>query len=128
MAKPVSKWIVAQAVHCALTLGAIISMSVAFAEELVDPTRPPNAQGDELASNNGPVLQSILIGSGRKEAIISGRVVKVGDRVGDAYVIKIGDSEVVLANGSELQTLKLFPSIEKRFAGRDGSRASLQEK
>ena len=47
-------------------------------------------------------------------AMISGQMVKVGDRVGEARVIKISETEVVLRNGKELETLKLFPGVEKR--------------
>ncbi|RJG07982.1 MSHA biogenesis protein MshK [Noviherbaspirillum cavernae] len=81
---------------------------------MADPTRPPGALDSAYgAVDAGPVLQSVLIGPGRAEAIISGRTVRLGEQFGDARVIKITDAEVVLRNGSEVQTLKLFPSIEK---------------
>lgn len=87
---------------------------------MVDPTRPPNTVDQEV-SNAGPVLQSILIGPARSEAIISGRTVKLGDQFGEARVMKITESEVVLKSGNEIQTLKLFPSIEKRLTDRQAS-------
>jgi MSHA biogenesis protein MshK len=84
---------------------------------MVDPTRPPAAfdrTQDVAASRAAPVLQSVLIGSGRSEAIINGQTVKLGEKFGDARVIRITDTEVVLQTGKDLQTLRLFPSIEKR--------------
>ena len=47
-------------------------------------------------------------------AIIAGQTVKQGDKVGDAKVISIKENEVVLRNGDAVQTLKLFPNIEKQ--------------
>ncbi|MEN3294214.1 MAG: biosis protein MshK, partial [Burkholderiales bacterium] len=93
---------------------------LAHAEDLADPTRPPAAlgqvgDGDASASAAGrPVLQSVMISPGRTMAMISGRMVRVGDKVGEARVTKISETEVVLRNGKELETLKLFPGVEKR--------------
>lgn len=89
------------------------------AEMLRDPTRPPAmlyAPDGVAEIESGPVLQSVLISSGRRTAVISGQSVKVGDKVGDARVIRIKETEVVLKAGSSLQTLKLFPDVEKRTA------------
>lgn len=91
----------------------------AAAEALRDPTRPPAvlyAPDDGAGIATGPVLQSVLISPGRRTAVISGRSVKVGDRFDDNRVIRINETEVVLKTGSGLQTLKLFPDVEKRTA------------
>ncbi|HEV2610412.1 MAG TPA: MSHA biogenesis protein MshK [Noviherbaspirillum sp.] len=95
----------------------LITSSVAFAGELADPTRPPPAfenPAQGVAANNGPVLQSVLLAPGRNEAVISGQTVKVGQRLGEMRVEKITESEVVLRNGKDALTLKLFPEIEKK--------------
>lgn len=102
----------------------------ASAQVLKDPTRPPASHG--ASGNDGatgaapvsvPVLQSVLISPGRMVAIISGQTVKLGDQIGDARVIKITETEVVLRNGKDLQTLKLFPNIEKKASnGRSDSK------
>jgi MSHA biogenesis protein MshK len=105
-------------------------LPLSFAQALVDPTRPPGAASGEAQddANKGPVLQSILIGKGRREAIISGRTVTVGERFGEARVVSITDTEVVLQNGSEWQRLKLFPSIEKRVGtSRESAKLDLRE-
>lgn len=104
----------------------------ATAQALVDPTRPPASLGTEpansgQASQSGPVLQSVLISPRRKEAIISGQTVKLGDKVGEAKVVRIAEDEVVLRSGKELQTLKLFPNIEKRSThSRAGSKSDIR--
>jgi len=108
-----------------MAVRALVMLVAAFvlpaqAETLVDPTRPPpsvspgDAHGANPAAQSGPVLQSILISPVRTVAIISGQTVRVGDRIGDAQVAKITENEVILRSGKGLQTLKLFPSVEKR--------------
>lgn len=89
-----------------------------LAGNLPDPTRPAGeaAAGDEVSA--GPVLQSVLISPGRRSAIISGERVTVGSRYGDAKVVRITESEVVLKSGNEVQTLKLFPAVGKTAARR----------
>lgn len=88
-------------------------------ETLRDPTRPPAALfAPETAggTQTGPVLQSVRVSEGRYTAVIDGQTVKVGDRFGEARVQRIRETEVVLKSGNSLQTLKLFPDVEKRPA------------
>ena len=89
----------------------------AHAENLPDPTRPP-AELWALAAgaviHSGPVLQSVLISPVHKAAIISGETVTLGGQYGQARVVKISESEVVLNHGGNLQTLRLFPDVEKK--------------
>ncbi len=102
-----------------LVLALSAFASSAGTENLPDPTRPPASLGVGLESgapeaDAGPRLQSILIAPGRRFAIVSGQTVHVGDKIGEAQVITISEGEVVLRNGKDLQTLKLFPEVEKR--------------
>jgi MSHA biogenesis protein MshK len=46
--------------------------------------------------------------------MIDGQALKPGDKFGDARVVKITENEVVLRNGQEVQTVKLFPQVEKQ--------------
>lgn len=102
-------------------LGGLLLVAQAVAAQgLPDPIRPPAslaAEPDAEAANSGssaPLLQSIMISSGRRMAIIAGQTVKQGDKFGDAKVVSIKENEVVLRNGDAVQTLKLFPNIEKQ--------------
>ena len=122
MAQSVKRLSVARA--CAW-LTALALAPLAFAESLPDPTRPPDvssAIGSDYAPGQatGPVLQSVLVGPKRAQAIINGQMVKVGDKFGGAVVVKIDESEVVLRNGKDLRKLKLFPGIEKRSSSDRG--------
>lgn len=89
------------------------------AQEYVDPTRPPTAPVTATpagmpAAGSELVLQSVLVSGTRREAIIGGKSVRVGDRVADARVIRILDDMVVLRSDKGTQTLKLFPGIDRQ--------------
>lgn len=92
-------------------------MPAAYAQ-LRDPTRPPEqlVPGGDGGVASGPVLQSVLLSSSRKIAVISGQTVKLGEKFGDATLVRITESEVTLrSGGGEFQTLRLFPSIGKQL-------------
>lgn len=110
--------------------GFLLCLPLVHAQDLPDPTRPPAAMDtrpDPAAGTQagGPILQSVLISPTRKAAIISGQTVALGEKFGDAWIVKITETEVVLRNGKEIQTLKLFPDIEKR---REVSRIKTDER
>lgn len=103
-----------------MSLILAVACSSAAAESLPDPTRPSGAamaESEAADRPRGPVLQSVLNSSGRKLAIISGQSVRQGDKVGNARVVSIRDTEVVLVQGKETQVLKLFPVVEKQRSG-----------
>jgi MSHA biogenesis protein MshK len=94
---------------------ALATASGAFAQVLSDPTRPPSfSPATENPRNEASRLQSVLISPGRKLAVIDGRTVKLGERVGDARVVAIAPAQVILQRGAEYQTLKLHPGVEKK--------------
>ena len=88
----------------------------ARAQALVDPTRPPNAPAGEAdaAQSGGTQLQSILIASNRRLAIINGATVGLGGMVGEAKVVRITETEVTLQKGDETEVLKLYPGVDKQ--------------
>jgi MSHA biogenesis protein MshK len=96
-------------------------MSMPFAssaEDLPDPTRPPAAvdAADSGAAVGGAlVLQSVILGKGRRPAaIISGQRVELNGMVGDARLIRLSETEAVLAGPAGRQVLKLTPEATKR--------------
>ena len=105
----------------ALSVGVSLPLP-ASAQALPDPTRPAIAgSGYDTslaygAQQDGPVLQSVMISPQRKLAVISGVKVDLGGKYADAKLIRISEGEAVLQRGGELQTLKLFPGVEKRIA------------
>lgn len=95
---------------------ALLGCGVARAEEMLpDPTRPaPEASfAAGTAAATGPVLQSVMIKPGHRTAVIGGQLLAEGDLFGDARLVKISESEVVLSGPGGAQTLKLFPGVEK---------------
>ena len=109
-----------------LVAAAWIAGQQAFAQTPGDPTKPPGAGAGMQAADDAPAgkqLQSILFSGGRKVAVISGTMVPLGGMLGESRVVKITESEVVLKTGEEMETLKLFPGIDKQPVKRAPSRA-----
>ncbi len=88
------------------------------AQALTDPTRPPlqlilSAAGVDKAEAEGaaarPRLESIMLSSGRKGAIINGEYVPLGGKFGKAVMVGIGATAVTLKTGKELEVLQLYP-------------------
>ena len=103
-------------------LGALLPLA-ALAQDGIDPTRPPSVMTAPVivpgsstyvaprAERHVPQLQSILVSlrpGGRRVAVIDGKTVRQGQRVGDARLVAIGATEVVLQRGARTETLKLF--------------------
>ena len=108
-------------------LCVVLAGGSAFAQSsMVDPTRPPPGFGSgdaDAAPAGGPVLQSVIISASGSAAIISGETVKVGQRYGDAVLIKVAESEVVLKGAGGTQVLKLYPAVDKRAAAPEPAKA-----
>ena len=110
------KWIVV----ISLTLFADGALSAAIGVgELPDPTRPLGgrvvAAPVRIPVQAPPnILQSILVSPQRRQAVISGRTVGIGDRVGDAQVIEILPYEVVLQRGGQEVRMRLMARLNKQ--------------
>jgi len=93
-------------------LGAGLAPVYAVANDslvgLPDPTRPSSASGDGVATGvHGLVLQSVLIAPQRRVAVINGKTLAVGERIGDVTVAAIRPHEVVVKRASGEFTLRL---------------------
>jgi MSHA biogenesis protein MshK len=119
MVKPLSSYMMSNVICSALLMLLAFAAHGAYAEQFVDPTRPPEAAGFAQQGNrdvaSAPALQSVLISPQRRLAIINGKTVKVGEKFGTSRVVSITETEVVLQNGKDLKTLKLFPDVQKRL-------------
>lgn len=108
-----------------MATATVVAMAGAQAQALTDPTRPPSALSGSPAAQEeavGTQLQSILLSSGRKVAVINGTMVPLGGMVGEARVVKITETEVVLKKGEETEVLKMYPGIDKRPVKRTAAR------
>jgi len=90
---------------------------------LADPTRPPASVSEPVpagAPNVTPSggLQTIIVGRGRKPmALINGMMVGLGDKVGEATLVKISESEAVLQGPAGREVLQLLPGVAKSTDG-----------
>lgn len=110
-------------VRVILVFGSASFSAALMAQTLADPTRPPNMVMEPSTNAEiftGPVLQSVLISPNRRVAIISGQTVALNGKYGEQTLIKVTETEVVLSNGKELQTLKLFPDFDKKLIRASG--------
>jgi MSHA biogenesis protein MshK len=76
----------------------------AQADGLKDPTQPPasvlanNNSTDNHNTNTGPVLQSVMISTQFRAAIINGQKVMLGKKYEQATLISVEESQVILRN------------------------------
>ena len=92
------------------------------AQALTDPTRPPFelisaaaavAADPAAGAASRSRLESILLSSLRKGAIINGQYVPLGGAYGMATLVDITATGVTLKTGQELEVLQLFPPMYK---------------
>lgn len=102
-------------VLCGMSVLLSVSLS---AETLVDPTRPPAEIANTAVSSASQVavtpaagLQSILISKTRRAAIIDGKTFELGQSYGDAKLVEINESSVVLVSSQGRRELRLFPAV-----------------
>ena len=110
----------AQAISAALALMLCASSA---AQALADPTRPPFDLIGTSVAGAAPLpapaptpLQSILLSSARKGAIIGGQYVPLGGTYGKARLVKITATEVTLKSDQGLEVLQLYPPMENTTA------------
>jgi MSHA biogenesis protein MshK len=101
--------------------GLVASFSWAASDaDLPDPTKPAIVEvkpGDENSSAvaTGPVLQSVMLRKGQKSAaMISGKMVEVGQEIGSARLIRVTETTVTLVGPTGKEILELNPGVEKK--------------
>jgi MSHA biogenesis protein MshK len=91
---------------------ALCALGSSAADELRDPTQPPrSAVAATTAAPTGAVrparLEAVLHSEGRAVAIIDGKLLRVGDWLGDARIAAIGADAVHLTRAGRKLTLRL---------------------
>lgn len=114
---------------CAIAFAAVSCASLAQA--LTDPTRPPTEPlpadaGGVPVDTSKPQLQSILISPNRRLAIIDGQTVALGGHFGDARLVSISETAVVLKRGDKTETLRLVPAAVDKTAVRQKAREAIK--
>lgn len=94
------------------------------AQPLGDPMKPPAILSAgpavpraEADVPDEPVLQSTILSKGRRIAMIDGKPLGVGDRIGAARVIAIGPASVTLREGPNTRVLRLYRGVDISNAG-----------
>jgi MSHA biogenesis protein MshK len=104
---------------CFLVFMTIVWHAYANAEVLIDPTQPPGLpmSGKHAGIKSAPrwLLTSTLIAPARRLATINGKIVSVGERVGDARVMTIEPARVLLREGKKDIVVELSPRDFKRM-------------
>ena len=113
------------------SLGALLLCGAAAAAPLPDPTRPA-ALAEPAAASAGPrrsetaaasapaapQLQSVqLAANGGSTALVDGRLVRVGSRVGELTVFAIDEQGLWLRGARQDQRLSLLPGVAKLARG-----------
>lgn len=85
---------------------------------LTDPTKPPAELSTAVAKGGGAPgassLQAVILSSPRRAAIIDGQMVELGANHGDAKLIEISESGVVLQEAQGRRYLPLFPGVNMK--------------
>jgi len=99
-----------------LSAASLALAIAARAAPLGDPTRPPQAEGDAAGAGAAAQdrVETILIAPDRRLAVIGGRIVRVGDLIGGARVVRIRESGVTVRRDGVDEELPLLQGIEKK--------------
>ena len=100
----------------AIMFGALLlaqaSKAQTSVDQLADPTRP--AQFRDLQSADSYRLESVLNSRQRRVAIINGKALTVGEKLGEARVQSIGVDSAQLQLGNKIIPLKLSQQTVKK--------------
>ena len=108
------------ALPCISLFCLLLAQGVA-AQELTDPTRPaatlevsePSADAEALAEQNQTQgLRLIIIQNNRRAAIIDGKTIELGGKVGDARLVEVYEGSVVLQGTRGKRVMTLFPHVK----------------
>ena len=113
-----------------IALACLALASSAFAQS-ADPTRPPanwlapvESAGQSSDDNTGGLrLQSVLVPQGgRPVAVIGGKTVPLGGKLGSATLVRLTEREAVLQGTDGVTHLYLTPDVQKQMIVTPGTR------
>lgn len=107
-------------------LGWLVGISLllpicrADAQGLRDPTLPPFEAGLASAPSGGksasvePGAMAIIVRNGRPHLVVGTRLYAQGQKLGEARIERISETEVWLREGGVLRKVQQFPGIQRR--------------
>ena len=91
-----------------LSLTALLAVgAVAQAQTLRDPTRPATAREVSQPAAAALQVEAIMDSGAKRIAIVNGRIVRAGDRVGDAVIEEIGAASVRYMRNGRTETARI---------------------
>lgn len=103
---------------------ALLAVTSAALAQSADPTRPPAAwlvPVDDVGKGGGDASGALRLQSvktpvgGRPVAVIGGKTVPLGGKVGDATLVRLNEREAVLQGADGVTHLYLTPDVEKQM-------------
>lgn len=95
-----------------ITILALYAMLTAAPAQAADATFPDPTRPLAYEGGGGLVLQTTVVSAQRRFAVISGRTVRIGDKIGGATVAAIRPFEVVLTTGQRSRVLRAVPAAK----------------
>ena len=100
---------------------AALAQAQGTATSINDPTRPPASFVATPTTVTGVTeaggrLRSVKIPrrGGRPTAVIDGQVVRLGQKLGEARLVRLTETEAVLESAAGRETLRLTPDVIKK--------------
>ncbi|MEM7001132.1 MAG: hypothetical protein AAF529_10110 [Pseudomonadota bacterium] len=91
----------------------------ALAAELLDPTRPPDAQDTTVPEQHAPRLQSVVIrGAEQRVAVIDGYIRRPGDTWSGNRLVKIEADQVLVVHAGRKTWLRLTGPVDLSISER----------
>jgi len=108
-----------------LFVGIVILMTTQIFAAQFDPTRPFGHSASTAATPGGKklVLESIIHGDGIHTVVISGKVLKTFDYIGEYQLTAVNDQSVILRSKTKRLKLTVFKSsiVKPSVASNSGS-------
>jgi len=90
-------------------------LAVSSFAQNIDPTKPLSSYGsageNSLKKEGAMVLETIVYSEQVRTAVINGKILKVGDTIGEHQVLVVNDKSVILGLNEERLKLTLFSEI-----------------
>ena len=94
-------------------------MEEALAADLLDPTRPPDAQDTTVPEQHAPRLQSVVIrGTEQRLAVIDGYIRRPGDTWSGNRLVKIEADQVLVVHAGRRTWLRLTGPVDLSISER----------
>ena len=99
------------------------AMASVASGQIGDPTRPPagwqmgdDGTGAPISADNEFRLQSVMLPQrGKPRAIIGGQSVVLGEKIGEAKLVRLTEKEAVLQGPEGITRLYLTPDVNKKM-------------